>query len=329
MTTVCTSQRTVSPGGATQLKPDLITTLESTAPLTVLAASVEAGATAAGLEAVLEVSTLDQLRVIAGAVSARERTALRDDFIASRRKLYRLVAHRLCRTLGMPYATHREDVEQLVAMEAVTFVEELVATPARIEEITNWEGLLHVRARATVRAWADRNLSPASGMISLSRRVRQLNQLRDEMRAASGLEPSDREVASEHNRRMTATRKDAAKQGMLVHAGELNLARPAADIHDLELAAMTPEGGLLHATEGPRLVAAVVAKARVIGGVTADVAACWLSGVYDSEGDQRVLTAHEVAEQLGLPQASAAAQIRKVRTLAQRVLAEQLGIHHA
>ena len=44
--------------------------------------------------------------------------------------------------------------------------------------------------------------------------------------------------------------------------------------YDLELAAMTPEGGLLHPTEGPRLVAAVIAKARGIGGVTADVAAC-------------------------------------------------------
>jgi hypothetical protein len=315
LTTVCTSHGTVSPGGATALVTALVTERDA-----------EPSSTA---ESALVTSTLDQLRMIASAHPSSRRTALRDDFIASRRKLYRLVAHRLCRTLGMPYATHREDVEQLVAMEAVTFVEELVATPARIEEIANWEGLLHVRARATVRAWADRNLSPASGMISLSRRVRQLNQLRDELRTTSGLEPSDREVAFEHNRRMTATRKNAAKQGMLVSAGELALARPAADIHDLELAAMTPEGGLLHPTEGPRLVAAVVAKARMIGGVTADVAACWLSGVYGSEGDQRVLTAHEVAEYLGLPQASAAAQIRKVRTLAQRVLAEQLGIHHA
>lgn len=306
-TTVCTSRGPVSPSGADQLDTDLITTAD----------------------AALETSTLDQLRMIASGHPSPQRTALRDDFIASRRKLYRLLAHRLCRTLGMPYATHREDVEQLVAMEAVTFVEELLATPAQIEGISNWEGLLHVRARATVRAWADRHLSPASGMISLSRRVRQLNQLRDEMRAAHGHEPSDREVEAEHNRRMAATRKDAAKQGMLCQAGELNLTRPAADIHDLELAAMTPEGGLLHPTEGPRLVAAVIAKARTIGGVTADVAACWLSGVYSSEGDQRVLTPREVSEQLGLPQASAAAQIRKVRTLAKRVLADQLGIHHA
>ncbi|GAA1131842.1 hypothetical protein [Citricoccus alkalitolerans] len=311
------------------MKTDVIMPTDTIVTLPVTAVALEADTSAAGLEATLEVSALDQLRVIACAVSARERSNLRDDFIASRRKLFRLLAHRLCRTLGMPYATHREDVEQLVALEAVTFVDELIAAPMRIGEISNWEGLLHVRARAAVRSWADRNLSPASGMISLSRRVRQLNQLRDEMRATSGMEPTDREVESEHNRRMTATRKDAAKQGMLVTAGEFHLARPAADIHDLELTALTSEGGLLHPTEGPQLVAAVIAKARMIGGVTADVAACWLSGVYGSEGDQRVLTTREVAGQLDLPQDSAAAQIRKVRTLAKRVLAEQLGIHHA
>lgn len=298
----------MSTGGVDQLEADLISTTTDQST---------------------ETSALDQLRLIASGQPSAQRTALRDDFIASRRKLYRLVAHRLCRTLGMPYAMHREDVEQLVALEALTFVEELLAAPARIEEISTWEGLLHVRARATVRAWADRHLSPASGMISLSRRVRQLNQLRDELRSTHGHEPSDREVESEHNRRMGATRKDAAKQGVLVTAGEIMLTRPATDIHDLELAALTPEGGLLHPTEGPRLVAAVIIKARAIGGVTADVAACWLSGVYGSEGYQRVLTPREVSEQLGLPQASAAAQIRKVRTLAKRVLAEQLGIHHA
>lgn len=308
MTPVCTSRAPVSPGGATQLDNDLIS---------------------AKTDEATETSTLDQLRMIASVQASPQRTALRDDFISSRRKLYRLLAHRLCRTLGMPYATHRDDVEQLVALEALTFVEEPLATPARIEEISTWEGLLHVRARATVRAWADRHLSPASGMISLSRRVRQLNQLRDELRAAHGQEPSDRDVESEHNRRMVATRKDAAKQGMLVNAGEISFARPAVDIQDLELSALTPDAGLLHPTEGPRLVAALIAKARMIGGATADVAACWLSGVYGSEGDQRVLTPREVADQLGLPQASAAAQIRKVRTLAKRVLAEQLDIHHA
>jgi hypothetical protein len=254
---------------------------------------------------------------------------LREDFFTGRHKLFRLLAHRLCRTLGLAYALHREDVEQVVAMEAVTFVDELLLEPARIEQIANWEGLLHVRARAAVRAWADRHLSPASGMVSLSRRVRQLNQLRDELRAAGGREPEDRELEAEHNRRMAASRKDAAKQGMLALAGEAALARPVVDIHALELAAVTPEGGLLHPTEGPRLVRAVIAKAQAIGGVTADVAACWLSGVYDSEGDQRVLTPREVAEQLGLPAQSASAQIRKVRAVAKRVLAEELGIHHA
>jgi hypothetical protein len=299
-------------GGSTR-----VTTIAPTAA-TVADSAIETGT-----------SALDQLRLMAAARTERERVCLREEFFAGRRKLFRLLAHRLCRTLGLPHALHREDVEQLVALEAVTFVDELLVEPARIEQLANWEGMLHVRARASVRAWADRHLSPASGMVSLSRRVRQLNQLRDELRAAGGCEPEARELAAEHNRRMAATRKDAAKQGMLAVAGEVDLTRPVVDIHALELAATLPEGGLLHPTEGPRLVHAVIAKARAIGGVTAAVAECWLSGVYGSEGDQRVLTPREVAEQLGLPPQSASAQIRKVRAVAKRVLAEELDIHHA
>jgi hypothetical protein len=270
-------------------------------------------------------SVLDRLREMAAA-SGAERARLRDAFIGDERKLFRFLAHRLCRTLGLPAALHRDDVEQLVAIEALAWVDELVAHPAAIEDIESFEGLLHVRSRASVRAWADRHLSPASGMVALNRRVRKLNQLRDEMRAATGAEPSDRELAHEHNRRMTATRKDAAKQGMLVTSADLRVSGPAVDIHALELAAARPEESLLHPTEGPALVRAVIERARAIGGITADVAEAWLSGVYASEGAQRVLTSREVAEQLGLPQESAAAQVRKVRTLAKRILADQLGI---
>ncbi|MDI3329941.1 MAG: hypothetical protein QJR09_04290 [Micrococcus sp.] len=286
----------------------------------VVAASVGSGAPAA----------LDQLREIARATGPR-RVQLREKFIAAHGRLFRLLAHRLCRSFGLRPELHREDVEQVIAMGAVEWVDELVADPAAIEAIVNFEGLLHVRSRASVRTWADRELSPASGMVSLRRRVRKLNQLRDELRAATGAEPTDEDVAREHNRRMTAARADAARQGMLATAGDLAVAGPAVDLHSLDQtqAMVTPEDGLLHAAEGPGLVRAIIDRARRIGGVTADVAEAWLSGVYASEGAQRVLTALEVADALGIPRDSAAAQIRKVRTLARRVLAEELGIDHA
>lgn len=270
---------------------------------------------------------LERLREIAAASGPR-RARLREAFIADQRKLFRFLAHRLCRTMGLSTALHRDDVEQLVALEAMAWVDELIAEPAAIRLIENYEGMLHVRSRAAVRAWADRALSPASGMVSLRRRVRKLNQLRDEMFAASGVEPTDRELAREHNRRMRATRKDAARQGVLVTPADLWTARPAVDIHALELSTAQPEDCLLDPAEGPVLVRAVIERARTIGGVTAQVAEAWLSGVYASEADQRVLTPREVAEELGLSPESATAQIRKVRLLARRVLADQLGIRH-
>lgn len=271
---------------------------------------------------------LEQLREMAAA-SEGSQSQLRETFFYDQRKLFRFLAHRLCRTMGLATALHRDDVEQLVALEAVAWVDELLVNPAAIDVIESFEGLLHVRSRSSVRTWADRILSPASGMVSLNRRVRKLNQLRDELRAATGTEPTDGELAREHNERMLATRKDAAKQGMLVTAEDLRVARPAVDIEDLELAVSETEDGLLHPTEGPAVVRAVIERARSIGGVTSDVAQAWLSGVYESEGAQRVLTTREVAGQLGLTQESAAAQIRKVRALAKRILADQLGIHDA
>jgi hypothetical protein len=283
-----------------------------------VAASVGPGAPAA----------LDRLREMARATGA-QRLQLRDRFIADQGRLFRLLAHRLCRSLGLQPAQHRDDVEQIIAMGAVVWVDELMADPAAIEGILSFEGLLHVRSRALVRTWADRELSPASGMVSLSRRVRKLNQLRDELRSANGAEPTDGDVAREHNRRMAAARTDAARQGMLATAEDLSVAGPAVDVQSLDLSVVSPEDGLLHAVEGPEFVRALIGRARRIGGVTADVAESWLSGVYASEGAQRVLTAREVAGQLGIPQETAAAQIRKVRTLAKRVLAEELGIDHA
>ncbi len=273
-------------------------------------------------------AVLDQLREVARATGPR-RLELRDRFIADRGRLFRLLAHRLCRSLGLRPELYRDDVEQIIALSAVEWVDELVADPAAIEAIVSFEGLLHVRSRAAVRTWADRELSPASGMVSLRRRVRKLNQLRDELRAATGAEPTDEDVTREHNRRMSAARADAARQGMLASAEDLAVAGPAVDVQSLDRAVTAPEDGLLHAAEGPGLVHAIIARARRVGGVTADVAVAWLSGVYGSEGAQRVLTPREVAEALGIPRESAAAQIRKVRALARRVLAEELGIDHA
>lgn len=230
---------------------------------------------------------LDQLREMAAAPEA-ERARLREAFVGDQCKLFRLLAHRLCRTMGLPAALHRDEVEQLVALEALAWVDELMAAPAAIEGIENFEGLLHVRSRVSVRAWADRHLSPASNMVTLNRRVRMLNQLREELRGETGREPIDR-----------------------------------------DLPASGPEECLLHPAEGPALVRTVIERARSIGGVTADVAEAWLCRVHDPEGAPRLLSPREVAERLDLPQESAAAQVRKVRTLAQRVLAEELGVLNA
>lgn len=257
-----------------------------------------------------------------------EQIRARDEFIESRGKLFRNIAFRLCRNFGIQKALHLDDVVQIVAMEAVAWVDELIAEPKEINKVVNWEGMLHVRARASVRAWNDMNLSPASGMISVSRRVRALNQLRDEMRS-TGNEPTDREVVEAHNEKMRATRKDPARQGMLATVDDLHLAATAADIDDHDRMGPMEDGCLLHPAEGPEFVKSVVEAAAGRGETVARVAAVWLSGVYSGEGAEQVLTVAEVASELKISRSTASAHIRFVKGLARTILADDLGITHA
>lgn len=282
--------------------------------------------------------TLAELAVMAESADA-ERERLLERFIADRRKLFRLMAHRLCRTLGIPSVLHREDVEQLVVLEAVAWVDELLEQPEWINHIATWEGLLQVRARAAVQAWVERTLSPGAGMVSVTRRVQLLNQmregLREELWAAAGRDPSDLEVELEHYRRLAASRAEAARQGLPAvgeepilpaHAVDLSgVDTGAVDLFAVERHSTALEEGMLHPVMGPALVRAVIARARAIGGVTAEVARVWLSGIHLPEEARRLLTHGEVAEQLDLPLSSAAAQVSKVRALAQRVVADDFG----
>lgn len=261
------------------------------------------------------------------AETGSRRTAARDEFIGSREQLFKTIARRLCRNFGIQIALHMDDVQQIVAMEAIAWVDEMMENPESIDEIMNWEGMLHARAKASVRSWHDSNLSPASGMISVNRRIRVLNQVRDEMRAA-GSEPTDHEVVDEHNRRMRAARKDPARQGMIATIEDLRLAATAANIDDHDRMGPMEDGCVLHPAEGPEFVRSVVEAARGKSEIVSKVAETWLSGVYSGEGAEQVLSAAEVAERLDISRSSAASHIRFVKALAVQILAEDLGITH-
>lgn len=256
------------------------------------------------------------------------RVSERDRFIESRTKLFRGIAFRLCRNFGIQVALHLDDVQQIVAMEAVAWVDELAADPGKIDAVINWEGLLHVRAKASVRSWHDTNLSPASGMVSVNRRIRVLNQVRDEIRAA-GSEPTDHEVVEEHNRRMRASRKDPARQGMIATVEDLRLAATAANIDDHDRMGPMEDGCVLHPSEGPEFVRSVVEAARGRSELVSKVAEAWLSGVYSGSGAEQVLSVSEVADALKISRSAASEHIRYVKALAATILAEDLGITHA
>lgn len=273
----------------------------------------------------LEASSTEVLLQIKAMPEARRQRA-RDEFVVSRQRLFRTIAFRLCRNYGISPQEHMEDVTQVVAEEAIEWINKLMDDREDLTKVLNWEGMLHVRSKQTVRTWMDRNLTPASGMISVSRRVRMLNAVRDEMRQSMSDEPTKQQIVDEHNRRMRASRKDPERQGVIATVDDLIITGRSVNVDDHEQVGPMEDGCVLHPAEGPRFVQSVVEAAEELGGVTADVASTWLAGVYATEGYQQVLSVDEVAAALGIEKSVASTQIRKVKALARKVLIEQLGI---
>jgi hypothetical protein len=268
-------------------------------------------------------NTRDAVRAIAAA-DGRARENLIHEFMRSRMGLFNRIGWSLCRNFGVNPAQHGEDFASMVSQEAYVMLTEQIADDEALEQVQVWEAMLKLRSKQLVRNFLDKEMAPATEMSSTFRRVRMLNQTRDEMRLALSREPTDNEVVTEHNTRMYANRSNPVKQGVLATVDDLSVYRATADVdnHDYEQPIDTEF--VLHPVEGPKFIKLLVEKTSEYNERLGEAAELWLSGLYSGSGE--IGTPEKIAEAMGVSQSTARSYIRKIKEHAVIVASEAFGI---
>lgn len=270
-------------------------------------------------------NTRDAVRAIAAAAPHRQ-TAMINDFITARMPLFKQISRWLCRNFGQSYENHGEDFASMVSMEAFKMLTEQISDEEQLERVEVWEGMLRVRSRQVIRNFLDKEMAPATDMSPTLRRVRLLNQTRDEMAREMGRFPTDSEVVETHNTRMRAQRVNPVKQGVIATVEDLQVYRQCADVQDHDFSAPIDTDFVLHPVEGPRFIALVVERTAAYNERLGEAARLWLSGLYKEDGPPSIATVEEIAQELGVSQSTARAYVRKIKDYAITVAREEFDI---
>lgn len=270
-------------------------------------------------------NTRDAVRMIAAA-APHLRPALINDFISDRMTLFKQISRWLCRNFGQSYENHGEDFASMVSMEAFKMLTEQISDEEELERVEVWEGMLRVRSRQVVRNFLDKEMAPASEMSTTLRRVRLLNQTRDEMAREMGRFPTDQEIVETHNLKMRAQRANPVKQGVIATVEDLQVYRQCADVQDHDYSAPIDTDFVLHPVEGPRFIALVVQRTTAYNERLGEAASLWLSGLYAEGEPPRIASVEEIAVALSVSQSTARAYVRKIKDYAITVAREEFAI---
>lgn len=270
-------------------------------------------------------NTHDAVRAIAAA-AGRQRENMIEDFFAARQGLFNQIGFSLCRNFGVAASQHGEDFASIVAREAWVMLSEQLADPEQLEQVNVWEAMLKLRSKQIVKNYLDKDMSPAAEMSSTWRRVRLLNQTRDEMRLALHREPTDEEIVTTHNTRMRANRANPVKQGVIATVDDLHVWRASADVDDHDRAESVDVDFVLHPVEGPKFIQLLVERTSEYNDRLGEAAELWLSGLYRTDGPPLIRTPEEIAEALNVSKSTARSYIRKIKEYAVVVASEAFGI---
>lgn len=156
-----------------------------------------------------------------GSADPTERQAAQDALIAHLYSLdvFEVWGRNLAKHYGRP--NDWEDVGQVITEELISYVRQI--TPEIVDNIDRVAAHLFFKAKTSVVRWLDSPaVTVASEMSGISRRYRQSMVARGEFIAKFEREPSDRELVEYINTKVTATRKNAAKQGALVSESDVS-----------------------------------------------------------------------------------------------------------
>lgn len=270
-------------------------------------------------------NTHDAIRRIAAATGSM-RQRLIEEFFAARRGLFNQIGFSLCRNFGVAVSQHGEDFSSIVAREAWVMLSEQLEDPELLEQVNVWEAMLKLRSKQVVKNYLDKDMSPAAEMSSTWRRVRMLNQTRDEMRLALHREPTDEEIVTTHNTRMRANRANPVKQGVIATVDDLHVWRASADVDDHDRAEAIDADFVLAPVEGPKFIKLLVERTSEYNERLGEAAELWLSGLYRTDGPPVIRTPEEIAEALNVSRSTARSYVRKIKEYAVVVASEAFGI---
>lgn len=260
------------------------------------------------------------------AATGRERQHLLDDFMRSKLKVFRSIGLKLCRTASMDIARHADEATSIVAAEAVVMLNELIADPARLDQLQSFDGKLWVRCRPLFRTYADSAAGGknASGAVALARRQRELGRMRDALRAQFDREPTHQEILEATNAKMRATRKDPERQSVLCTIDDLRADPVAYALLDHDVAGVEHDP-LLASHEAARTITAVIRVAAQTSYSLGLVARAWIGDLYNP-AVQAVRTPSEIAALLGMQPPAVSRHLAQLRVVARSYLADMLSI---
>lgn len=256
----------------------------------------------------------------------RTRQHLVDDFMRAKMKVFRSIALKLCRTNSMDITRHLDEATSIVAAECVAWVNELLAHPDRMEQVSSFDGKLWLRCRPVFRSYCDGAAGGvnASGAVALQRRMREMGRMREALRAQFDREPTNEEIVEKTNEKMRATRKDPERQSMICSLDDLRTDPVAYSIGEHDLPGAEAES-LLAPHEATGTIAAVIRAAATHSDTLALVARAWIGDLYNP-AVQSIRTPSQIAELLDMTPAAVSRQMSQLRVVARSYLADVLAI---
>jgi hypothetical protein len=260
--------------------------------------------------------------------SLTEQHVLINDFIALTEPMNKGIAAAMCRDFKADRNTWLDDFTSIVRESAMHLLREVAGNPDKADEIGSYRGLLHFRAKSATNKFVDSSagFNQASGMKNLKRRRAELERTRQHF-LMQGIDPTDDMLVDETNKRMLATRADAARQGMICNKDDLHFAETTENIedhsHPVSNDSVESESEL-HATERHRFVIACIAACDDENPQLGQIARLWFAPALDDTYDSHPTAAY-ISTQVGIEASTARAKVARVRQIAQHVARERFG----
>lgn len=272
------------------------------------------------------------VREIAATSDRTAREWLIDDFLRQTESLNKSIAAALCRDFKADRNTWLDEFWQLVRIASQALLEEVIAFPARADEIQHYPSLLRFRARSAVTKFVDSSagFNQASGQSNMKRRRKELERTRAAL-YSRGCDPTDADIVEETNKRMLSIRSDAVRQGMICTIEDLHIAATSENIedhaHPVSVDTVESESEL-HSVERQTLITACIEACAAESAQLGEIATKWFMPATNGQVDtyDGHPTAASIALEIGIEASTARAKVARVRQIAQRVAREGFGL---